>query len=232
MLKFIIATLCFLGGSCFADSQTALVPGNARVLSSVSNILENVRFSQYSHKTIIDVKTGKYFCDCSGLGVLLLKPVTPESIASLPIEKGFIRARAISFYNAFTNAVSSSSQSGWQLVPTVADAEPGDFIAWRRNTIEKGKSSGHVMILLEKPVRESDGSYRAKVIDSSSTPHTNDSRSEQQTGIGTGTMWFEADETGRPVGFRWSSRQKKSTPVPIAIGRVMIKDRGTGSQPR
>ena len=219
MLKFIFAVLLYAGAALRADSISA--PVNGKILAAAQDILTNVHETKYSHKTEIDIKVGKYFCDCSGLGNVLLKAAAPESYKSLPIEKGYVRPRAVSFYSAFTNAALPSRQVGWQQVKRVADAEPGDFIAWRKPIVEKGKTSGHVMIVFKKPALEPDGSYRVEIMDSTSTRHSSDSRPEGQTGVGTGTMWFSVDDSGAPTGYRWSERQTKPTKVPLAIGRVV-----------
>ena len=105
-------------------------------------------------------------------------------------------------------------------VPTMAEAMPGDFIAWRRKVILKGDTSGHVMLIMKRPVREENGSYRVEVMDSSSTRHAEDTRGTGQSGVGVGTLWFEVDDEGKPVCYRWSDRSKKCNTVPIAIGRA------------
>jgi hypothetical protein len=162
LLLFLVLTV---SAEMFAENSPAPIAGNAKILNAANSILTNLNFTRYSHKTELDISAGKYFCDCSGLGRILLKQVAVESLKSLPIERGFSHPRAISFYSAFTNAAVPLQQRGWQQITNMADSEPGDFIAWRRRKIEKGKSSGHVMIFLKKPVREKDGSYRAEIMD-------------------------------------------------------------------
>ena len=221
MSKFVLIVLLCCSSYLQAADDSQLRFDNEKILTAAQNILKNLHETKYSHKTEVDTKAGKYFCDCSGLGNVLLKVAAPESYESLPVEKGYVRPRAVSFYSAFTNAFIPSRQPGWYQVRRVADAQPGDFIAWRKRVVEKGKTSGHVMIVLKKPLLESDGSYRIEIMDSTSTRHSNDTRSPDRTGVGTGTMWFTADESGVPEGYRWSERQKKATNVPLAIGRVV-----------
>jgi hypothetical protein len=189
----------------------------------VQNILTNLHSSHYSHRTKVDTEEGVYELDCSGLGCLLLKKAAPVSLKQLPIEKGYRRARAVSFYSAFTNATELPN-APWQRIPRLADAQPGDFIAWRKWTIPPHKTTGHVMVVMSKPLQEADGSLRVTVFDSTSSPHAQDSRTNS-TGIGTGTVWFLVNQFGQPTAFRSSDKDKGFHRYPIAVGRAWIGGR-------
>ena len=97
---------------------------------------------------------------------------------------------------------------------------PGDFIAWRKLAVPKKGNSGHIVMIMEKPVEEKDGTVRIVVFDSSKSRHANDLRTKDTNGVGTGTMWFFVNKIGAPVSFYWSSRKYKPKTVPIAIGRL------------
>ena len=214
----LIAALSNTCGMSHAAGRAAMQPANARVLAAVHNILTNAQSSRYSHKTTVDVEEGVYELDCSGLARILLLKAAPAALKELPVENGQHRPLAISFYNTFTNAA-RPAKGHWKEVARLAEAGPGDFIAWRKQIQVPGKTTGHVVILMSKPVREQDGSFRVKVFDSSSTPHAQDSRMNS-TGIGTGTMWFLVDDSGKPAAFHWSAKPGKPTYCPIAIGQA------------
>jgi hypothetical protein len=77
------------------------------------------------------------------------------------------------------------------------------------------------VILVEVPVKEKDGQFRVVVIDSTSGRHAEDTRGENENGVGRGTMWLTGDEQGRPTGYRSSRREGTLNIKPIAVGRAM-----------
>lgn len=202
----------------------AATPESNPVAIEARRILANARATAYSHRTVVDEKAGLYRTDCSGLAGYIVKRISPAHLRAIPHTPTSSRPRAFEFYEAFraapTNAVAVSN--GWQRVTRLADARPGDLIAWRKVNIVPGESTGHVVILDEPPVREADGKWRLVIIDSTSAPHAQDSRPNGSNGVGRGTMWFVTDEAGRPTGLLWKSPEGKArAPVPIAIGRLM-----------
>ncbi|MEA3434914.1 MAG: hypothetical protein U9R43_00510 [Thermodesulfobacteriota bacterium] len=124
------------------------------------------------------------------------------------------------FYSVFSTASEKGNCGVWQRIPRLLDAMPGDFIAWRKLAVPKKGNSGHIVMIMEKPVEEKDGTVRIVVFDSSKSTHAKDSRPKGTSGVGIGTMWFSVDKTGAPVSYFWSSRKKKPKNLPIAIGRL------------
>jgi len=217
---FIISIVALLAG--FFETQIAASEKSAstRVLAQTGKVIANLKITRYSHRAEVNEKAGLYALDCSGLAFFLLQKAAPNALSSIPVEKGHIRPRAVMFYSVFSTASEKGGDRGWQRIPRLLDALPGDFIAWRLPVIPEKGDTGHIVILIEKPVKEKDGTVRVVVFDSSKSCHAKDSRPEGTTGVGTGTMWFSADKIGAPVSFYWSSRKNKPTTVPIAIGRV------------
>jgi hypothetical protein len=101
------------------------------------------------------------------------------------------------------------------------EAEPGDFIVWRRNPTPLKRNTGHIVIVMEKPVKEKDGGIRVVVLDSSRSRHARDTRQKGDSGVGVGIMWFRVDESGVPIAIHWSSRKRKPKIYPIVIGRAI-----------
>ena len=83
------------------------------------------------------------------------------------------------------------------------------------------KDTGHVVIVSQKPVQEESHLFRIRVIDASKGKHANDTREEGIDGIGSGDMWFSINDNGSPIGLYWSSKEKKESQYPIAMGRVL-----------
>jgi hypothetical protein len=101
------------------------------------------------------------------------------------------------------------------------DAEPGDLIAWRKDFVPQKGNTGHIVIVLEKPVKEKDGAIRIIALDSSRSGHAQGTRKKGTSGVGLGFMWFRVDEAGAPIAIHWSNRKRKPKTYPIVIGRAI-----------
>lgn len=211
----ILASVLGRGGEAVVEQAPA-----ERVLAEARRILANAKTSQYSHKTKVDEENGSYALDCSGLAVLILKRVAPEQLASVP-KNGKSRPRAVEFHTAFAAApTDQKGAKGWRRIEKLMDARPGDFIVWRKEEIKPGDSTGHVVLVNQAPVEDEGGRVRIVVIDSTGSGHADDTRGDGENGVGRGTMWFDVDADGRPVAYRWKSRNGPSHKAPIAVGRV------------
>jgi hypothetical protein len=59
------------------------------------------------------------------------------------------------------------------------------------------------------------------IIDSTMSPHAEDSRTKGETGLGSGLIGILVDREGRPVAFHWKGGlSKKAVETPIALGRL------------
>jgi hypothetical protein len=171
----------------------------------------------------VDEPAGRYNLDCSGLATLILQRVAPAQLRAVRHAENHSRPRAFEFYEAFL-AAPTNAVSGWQRVPRLLAARPGDFIAWRKVKIVPGESTGHIVVVDAVPVAETNGTVRVAVIDSTTAPHANDTRRSGVTGVGRGTMWFVVNAAGEPVGtLRKDPTDKPRQPVPIAIGRAVSR---------
>jgi hypothetical protein len=203
-------------------SPDAVSTPSARVHAEARRILEEMKDSRYSHATRVDKDEESYEVDCSGFATIVLKAVAPRSLASVPRAAGHKRPRALEFHEAFAAApAEEKGAKGWRRIERLADARPGDLLAWRREEIKPGEDTGHIVIVDEAPVREDDGQFRVIVLDSTGKPHGDDTRQSGATGVGRGTIWLTVDEAGRPAGFRWRARDGVLTRRPIAIGRAV-----------
>jgi hypothetical protein len=217
-----------------ADETTAPAqPLSPKIDAEARRVLSQVKTTSYSHTTHIDESRGLYEVDCSGFVDLVLKAVAPKSLAKLDSRRTHKRPLADDYEQTFENAASQSGNAiGWQNIARVADARPGDIIAWKNPAHKTGEhtNTGHVMVIDSRPVEDPSRSryaqnagttYRITVIDSTSSPHGFDSRAEGQSGVGRGTIWLVVDSAGKPIGYRWKSLRGPIHPVPIAIGRVV-----------
>lgn len=221
-IAFICLVLLFSSGSCLSDQKTCSAPqsSSSRVLGESRRIVSNLRSTRYSHKTRVDEKSGTYILDCSSLACYILKRAAPASLSLVPVDQNSKHARAVNFYYTFLMVPTKDTRKGWQCVLKLMEAEPGDFIAWKKEPCPRKGSTGHVVIVMKRPVKEKDGAVRVAILDSSFSGHARDTRQKGDSGVGVGTVCFEVDKSGAPVAVYWSSRKRKPRTCPIAIGRA------------
>jgi len=211
------ASFFFLSFFVHAREETA----SQRVISQASTLLANLKATRYSHRTHVDEERGVVELDCSGLAFFLLRKAAPRSLLTVPIAPGRRRSRAIEFYQAFARApvLERETVGGWKRVLRLLDAQPGDFIAWRVPVVPTKGDTGHIAVILQKPVLEKDGIVRVVILDSTGSRHAMDSRRKGSGGVGKGVMWYAVDRAGTPIAYYWSSLRREPKAVPIAIGR-------------
>lgn len=202
-----------------ASRHRSTSPPVETVSREVHRILGAIKHTKYTHPTRVDEAAGGYELDCSGLACYVLKRVLPDHYRNVTIPKGQSRATAMNFHDYFAKAPTTvRGRDGWRRIERIADARPGDILAWRA-AVPKPGSTGHVVIIDGRPTLTRDGQVCVPVVDSTSTGHGNDTRAKGQTGIGRGLMWFAVDAQGRPTGYRWSHAGGKLQSRSIAIGR-------------
>jgi hypothetical protein len=98
----------------------------------------------------------------------------------------------------------------------------GDIMTWLLvDHPEKGRDTGHVLLVAGAPKRGEDGKYEVKTYDSSDIPHNEDSRQDRGTGVGSGMVKFGTDPNGRPTSFQFRVNDQ-FIPKPIAVARLLM----------
>jgi len=198
-------------------ASPATDPLDARVVAYGWQLIKAFPNSSYNHKTHIDVAERVCEVDCSGFVANVFAELSPKHVEAIRTVKKRSRPLAEDFYATFA-AASKTPIAGWRHV-SLAEARPGDVIAWYKEEHEKGENTGHVMILAEPPVLESPGKYRLHILDSTASPHASDTRPTGKTGLGAGIIWLDVDRAGEILGYHWKSAGGKLNVHPVAIGR-------------
>ncbi len=192
----------------------------ARVLGVIDGIRESMVASKYQAATSVRLKDGIYNWDCSGMASWILRRAAPTAQQTLASSRPVAR----DFVTAIERAPTTKSRGGWQRITRVADAMPGDVFAWRRPPGMPSKNTGHVGFVVEKPVPvpEIPGAWAVKIVDSTSSYHQDDTRSEDlDGGFGIGTLVFLTDSEGRATSYGWSgTRSEWYIVTPVVFGRV------------
>jgi hypothetical protein len=199
-------------------------PANAATQSihdEAMRVLGNIQLTEYRHDTKINEQMGEYYCDCSAfVGYVLNRTVSKDDTKG-PFHDGRKKPLARDYEKYFAALSGATSDNGrWQQVVRVADAKPGDVIAWRHK-VPKPNNTGHVVIVDVAPVVEKDGLVRVGVIDSTTLSSVDLAGGKGKTGVGRRTMWFTVDKDGRPAGYVRGSRTSKPTVEDISIGRAL-----------
>jgi hypothetical protein len=190
------------------------------LLARAYRMLDRLKATSYQHVTDIDEAAGEYHCDCSGLVSYLLRKEMPGHYEAVRFPKPFRHPRAVEFYEAFMAAPAERKEGHrWQRIDRLADAHPGDVVAWRKAQVKETGTTGHIVLLDSTPMRAGERLFEVVVIDSTSKPHKDDTRSGDVTGVGRGTIYLKTDDAGRAVAFATRSADGPFTPYAIAIGR-------------
>lgn len=193
---------------------------NLEFASRIQELLAATQETSYQHHTEIDEQNGVLHCDCSGFVGFLLRHEFPEHYVSLDGDEAPWRKRpvATTFYETFIAAGESNNHRvTWQRIPKMMNVLPGDVLAWRKKTIKRGSTTGHVCVIASTPVKQKDGTVRIQIIDSTSVPHENDTR-PGGNGVGTGERFFLVNSQGEPIGFLRRGRLERFS---IAMGRML-----------
>jgi hypothetical protein len=190
---------------------------------------ESMKSTLYQHKTEVNRAAGTYRYDCVGFVSYALRQAAPEAWASAVKVTGIAKGRIPSppRYRAFFAGLTITPQPGWKAVTKVSELRRGDVVAWEHRT---QSAVGHALIIGSDPVPGPDGNWTVVVYDSTSSPHSEDSRlhderaqvlpsTGRRSGLGHGVMVLVADPASKALtGFRWSLKARTNT-VPIAAGR-------------
>ena len=190
------------------------------VMQVLGEIARTVKHTEYSHGLRVDVRRGLYVFDCSSMAQWVLKRATP--VAERTLSRGLSwRPLAADFQRRIAGIPLGAERGGWQRVGRVADAQPGDVVAWLKPKIIDSKNTGHVAFVVLPPVRVSGYSdaYLLRVVDATSLLHADDTR-QDGSGFGLGTILLVVEpDTGAPRAYGWVGLEWRAFETSIAIGR-------------
>src|SRR4051812_20760526 len=157
----------------------------------------------YQYQIRVDRTAGSYRYDCVGFVSYALQQAAPRAWDSAFKATGIAKGRIPSppRYRAFFASLAGMAQAGWEAVTTAAELRPGDVVAWEQKT---ETAVGHAVIIGSKPAPGPEGTWVVEVYDSTSSPHSDDSRPSDQraeilattgrrSGLGHGVMAFTVD---------------------------------------
>lgn len=202
----------------FASSEPAARAGR-RVLTTLAAVRASLRETRYEHVTRVHARRGVYLWDCSGMAAWVLQRAAPRALSAL----GDGRPVARDFYRAIARAPLNRPRRGWQRLGSIADARPGDVVAWLRPDGWSSPSTGHVAFLVEQPaeVPGHPGAWAVRIADATSFGHQDDSRPQGSGGYGEGTLLVLTASDGRAIAYGWYGTQSDAVLMTsILFGRL------------
>lgn len=191
-------------------------PAAARVLATLGRVESTLQRTRYQHRTRVREARGEYYWDCSGMAGWVLARAAPRARRTL----GRGRPVARTFARTIARAPTDRPRRGWQRIDDLADVRPGDLFAWERPPNFPSRDSGHVGFVVHRPVRIADDLFAVRILDSTSLPHQDDSRSGEATGTGRGTMTFVTDGEGHAEAYGWhGTRSLGHIETAVVFGR-------------
>jgi hypothetical protein len=183
----------------------------------------NIETSYYAHMTYMNESTGTRRTDCSGFVDYALGRVLPDAYEKVPHPETQ-RPLADDWYDYLVGRYQSPSTQEtvrWREIRHVGELVPGDLVVWLKPQNVTGDNTGHIMIVLARPTAGRASERLVRIGDSTTSPHANDSRGTERTGIGTGTIGLKVDGWDRPVAYWWrGGLSYNAYETPIAMGRV------------
>lgn len=188
----------------------------------VEFIHESVATLRYSAYKLggsrFDPDSGIYIVDCSGYVDYALKTIHPYSYSSLVKLSKSEKPNSLHYYDFF-KGLSYETNEYWNKVEEIEELQPGDILVFRYKNKRGKVTGGHVMVVMNKPIREKDTFY-VNVADSAPSGHSEDTRLSHDSGIGIGTLLLKVNpRTGHPAAFAWKVGKQWRTNVNFAMAR-------------
>jgi hypothetical protein len=211
-----LAFSIFLAPGAYATTTPSNIPNTMRdyagsnqaedLVIRADEALNALTYTYYSEKNVWDTASGIYKVICSYYLNNLLDDALPahyDAMLEMVDKASYGRLSSWDYYDIIRTIPYGSTAYGWKRIEKVADLRPGDVVIWKKTD---GDSWGHAYIIASVPKRNYgwSGAYEVTITDSTSSPHSNDSRGSSGTGVGTGQMLLRAGSTGRIYQQAWS----------------------------
>ncbi len=144
------------------------------------------------------------FSDCSSFETKLLETAYGFNASQMTAWTGYSSPQAADYYEA---AVKDKGFTGFT---QIADLQVGDAVFFDyANDPDSSNDSGHVVTIDALPALISTSSteraYNITVVDCTANPHSDDTRTGTESGVGRGVMRFYTDLSGNLISYSWGT---------------------------
>jgi hypothetical protein len=187
----------------------------------VHRTVATLRYSDYKlGGRKFDPSRGVYIVDCSSFVDHILRRTSPHAYTSLVSATGADTPATQHYYDFFTE-LSNGPDNFWNKVDAVQELRAGDILVFRYKNHRGYQTGGHVMVVMDKPIRDSDVFF-VRVADSAPSRHSQDTRQWNEAGIGIGTLVLKVNpRTGKPAAFAWGLGGLWNKNVNFAMARPL-----------
>ncbi|EKD72273.1 MAG: hypothetical protein ACD_45C00718G0003 [uncultured bacterium] len=205
-------------------SESFITSVEKNLINFVHKTVSTLHYSSYKlGGTHFDTEHGVYIVDCSSFVDHILQEVYPNAYSNLVNSAGTDNPASSHYYHFF-HALPENSDQYWNKIADVEELRPGDILVFRYKNSRGAQTGGHVMVVMDKPVRVSDVFF-VRIADSASSGHSEDTRQPHTSGIGIGTLLLKANpKTGRPSAYAWGVRSYWNHNVTFAMARPSAID--------
>lgn len=205
-------------------AQPARRDARERVVAQLEAIRTGLRQTRYTHSTRIDPVRGIFEFDCSAMVAWVLRRAAPRAQREVERVRATRRPLARDYHSHFASGAPARS---WQRGLEVADARPGDVLAWAFPPGLRLPITGHVAIVVAtpRPVRGRPHHFTVRIADATTVPHHDDTRARGpiRGGFGYGNIELRVDpDTHAPIAYRWSQHPERGFQrAPMAMARPL-----------
>lgn len=194
-----------------------------KLVDFVDQTVYNLNYSSYQlGGAHFDTHRGVYIIDCSRFVDRLLSKTYPRAYLRLVNATGADFPASQHYYDFFSDLSGGNKQTYWNRVDKIKQLQPGDILVFRYKNLHGRKTSGHVMVVMKKPVRASEHAFFVRVADSAPIRHSEDTRARHESGIGIGTLLLKLNpHTGKPTAYAWQKGGSWKHNVVFAMARPL-----------
>lgn len=212
-----------------AASMNKLTPSVSTIASKklvkfIDDAVYNLNYSSYKlGGERFDTNKGIYIIDCSRFVDSILKKTYPHAYSNLVNATGTSTPTTQHYYNFFNKLPEKPKKHiYWNYIEQIKQLRPGDILVFRYKNLTGRKTAGHMMVIMNKPIRTSSHTFLVRVADSAPIRHSEDTRLRHESGIGIGTLLLKLNPlTGKPTAYAWEKGGAWKHNVKFAMARPL-----------
>jgi len=198
-----------------------------KLIDFIDSTVDNLNYNNYKlGGEHFDTNKGIYSIDCSRFVDVVLKRTYPNAYYKLVNATGTGTPASLHYYNFFHELPENPKQKAyWNHVDKIKQLRPGDILVFRYKKLAGHNTTGHVMVIMNKPIRASLHTFFVRVADAAPIRHSEDTRLRHESGIGIGTLLLKLNpSTGKPTAYAWEKGGTWKHNVNFAMARPIKFD--------
>lgn len=195
-----------------------------KLVKFIDDAVYNLNYSSYKlGGERFDTNKGIYIIDCSRFVDSILKKTYPHAYSNLVNATGTNTPTTQHYYSFFNKLPEKPKKHiYWNYIEKIKQLRPGDILVFRYKNLTGRKTAGHMMVIMNTPIRASSYTFLVRVADSAPIRHSEDTRLRHESGIGIGTLLLKLNPlTGKPTAYAWEKGGAWKHNVKFAMARPL-----------